>query len=98
MANDDMPPHFHPEAERRALQIRVRKVAGQLRALETMLGDDRDCAEILTQLVSARRGLKSLAEKVLAMHLHHCIEHLDDPKAAKKRMRELLTVLERYVE
>ena len=98
MADHDMPPHVHPEGERRALQIRVRKVAGQLRSLETMLAEDRDCAEILTQLVSARRGLKSLAEKVLAMHMHHCIENLDDPQGAKRRMRELLTVLERYVE
>ena len=95
---DDLLPHVHPEEERRALQIRVRKVGGQLRALETMLAEDRDCAEILTQLVSARRGLKSLAEKIMSMHMHHCIEHADSPQEGKKRLRELLTVLERYVE
>lgn len=97
MAND-MPPHFHPEGERQALRLRVRKVAGQLRALETMLAEDRECSDILTQLVSARRGLKSLAEKIMSMHMHNCIEHLDDPRDAKKRLRELMTVLERYVE
>ncbi len=90
--------HTHPEAERRALQIRVRKVGGQLRAIEEMLEEDRDCAEILTQLVSARRGLKALAEKLMATHMHHCIDHADNPAEAKRKLRELLTVLERYVE
>ncbi len=97
MANEKSP-HVHPEGERRALQIRVRKVGGQLRALETMLEEDRDCRGILTQLVSARRGLKSLAEKIMSMDMHHCIEHADNPQDGKKRLRELLTVLERYVE
>ena len=90
--------HTHPEADRHALQVRVRKVGGQLRAIEEMLEEDRDCAEILTQLVSARRGLKSLAEKLMAMHMHHCIDHADSPTEAKRKLRELLTVLERYVE
>ena len=98
MPTTDHDAHSHPEADRRALQVRVRKVGGQLRAIEGMLGEDRDCAEILTQLVSARRGLKSLAEKVIGMHMHHCIEHADNPAEAKRKLRELLTVLERYVE
>ena len=90
--------HVHPEAERRALTVRVRKVVGQLQGVEKMIAADQDCAEVLTQLISARRGLKSLAEKVMAMHMHACIEHADNPLQAKKKLRELLTVLERYVE
>ena len=95
---DDPFARVHPESDRRALQVRVRKVTGQLRALETMLAEDRDCSAILPQVVSARRGLKSLAEKIMSMHMHHCIDHADSPATAKRRLRELLTVLERYVE
>ena len=98
MSAADAHSHTHPEADRHALQVRVRKVSGQLRAIEGMLEEDRDCAEILTQLVSARRGLKSLAEKLMAMHMHHCIDHADNPAEGKRKLRELLTVLERYVE
>ena len=90
--------HQHPPDERRALQIRVRKIVGQLNAIEQMLGDDRDCPEILMQLVSARKGLKALAEKLIHSHTSHCIEGAHSPAEGKKKMRELLSVLERYVE
>ena len=90
--------HHHPEEEQRALVVRVRKVVGQLNSVERMLVEDRDCAEVLTQIVSARRGLKSLAEKLIHSHVHHCIENARDPTHAKKKLRDLVTVLERYVE
>ena len=90
--------HHHPEEERRAAIVRVRKVVGQLNAVERMLDEDRDCPEILTQIVSARRGLKSLAEKLIHSHAHHCIEGAQNPAEGRKKLRELLTVLERYVE
>ena len=90
--------HRHPEEERRASVVRTRKIAGQLGAIERMLDEDRDCAEILTQIVSARRGLKSLAEKLIHSHVQHCIEDAQNAAEGKRKLRELLTVFERYVE
>lgn len=90
--------HVHPPEERRASVMRSRKIAGQLAAIERMLEQDQDCSEILTQIVSARCGLKSLAEKLIHSHVHHCIEDAQSPTEGKRRLRELLTVLERYVE
>ena len=67
-------------------------------AEDGMLLDDRDCSEVLTQLVSARKGIKSLAEKLIHSHTHHCIEHAASPAEGRRKLRELLVVLERYVE
>jgi CsoR family transcriptional regulator, copper-sensing transcriptional repressor len=88
----------HPRAEQAALRARLGKIAGQLRAIDKMLAEDRDCAEILTQLVSARRGIKSLSEKLIQSHSEHCIEHARSQTEAKTKLRQLLTVLQRYVE
>lgn len=90
--------HQHPEEERQALRLRLRKVAGQLKAIDRMIEEDRDCAEILTQLVSARKGIKSLSEKLIHSHAHHCIENSASRSDSRKKLRELLVVLERYVE
>jgi DNA-binding FrmR family transcriptional regulator len=90
--------HQHPADERRSLQIRVRKIVGQLNAIERMLEQDRDCSEILTQLVSARKALKALAEKIIHSHAHHCIERARSSAESSKKLHELLVVLERYVE
>lgn len=90
--------HHHPEAGRRSSIIRVRKIVGQLNAVERMLDHDCGCTEILTQIVAARRGLKSLAEKLIHSHAHHCIEEAQNPEEGQRKLKELLTVLKRYVE
>jgi DNA-binding FrmR family transcriptional regulator len=90
--------HLHSPAEKKALKIRLRKIAGQLSAVERMIDDDHDCPEVLTQIVSARKALKSLAEVVIHQHTHDCIERATDPKEGQRKLRELLVVLERYVE
>jgi DNA-binding FrmR family transcriptional regulator len=90
--------HVHGTAEKRALEIRLRKVIGQLKSVEQMVENDHDCIDVLTQIVSARKALKSFAEVVIHQHTHDCIAHASDPREGQKRLRELLTVLERYVE
>jgi DNA-binding FrmR family transcriptional regulator len=93
-----MKPHSHPPGERGAHKLRVRRIAGQLNAIERMLDEDRDCSEILMQLVSARKALKSLAEALIHSHMQHCIEHARTPAEGREQLQELLAVLKRYAE
>jgi DNA-binding FrmR family transcriptional regulator len=93
-----MKQHTHSRSERDAQKLRVRRIVGQMNAIERMLDEDRDCAEILMQLVSARKALKSLAENLIHSHMQHCIEHAHSPAEGRKELQELLVVLKRYVE
>lgn len=88
---------LHSHEDRNALKIRIRKIAGQLKAVESMLEDGTDCPDILNQVVSARRALKSFAEKLIHEHTLHCIEGAKK-KEGHLELQKLLTVLERYVE
>ncbi len=90
--------HKHPEHEKKALQLRLRKIAGQITAIERMVGEDCDCPDVLTQVVSARKALKSFAEVVIHEHLHHCIEGAHSAREGQRKLKELLSVLERFVE
>lgn len=87
-----------PEADRRALQIRLRKIIGQLKGVETMVAGDYDCAELLNQLVSARKAIKSLAEKVINDHLEHHLLTNDPSEQQRRQLREITVMLRRYVE
>ncbi|MGC4017349.1 MAG: metal-sensitive transcriptional regulator [Luteolibacter sp.] len=87
-----------PEADRRALQIRLRKITGQLHAVEKMVAGDYECAEVLNQLVSARRAIKSLAEKIIMEHLEHSLEDMSPTGKGARQLREVATMLKRYVE
>lgn len=87
-----------PEADRRALQLRLRKIIGQLQAIERTVGGDYECAEVLNQLVSARRAIKSLAEKIILEHLEHSLADMSPTGKSARQLREVATMLKRYVE
>ncbi len=90
--------HTHSPVGKRALKVRLHKIAGQVSAIEKMIDNDTDCPDVLTQVVSVKRALKSFAETVIETHLHDCIQGAAQPREAQRRLRELLTVLRRYVE
>jgi DNA-binding FrmR family transcriptional regulator len=89
--------HLHPAGEKAALIARLRKIRGQVQAIEAMLEADADCPEVLMQVVSARRALKSFGDVLIHSHLHDCIEHAANPAEGRRKLRTFLTVLERYV-
>jgi DNA-binding FrmR family transcriptional regulator len=89
--------HIHPKSEKDALIIRLRKVRGQVEALERLVSQDADCTDVLNQVISARSALKSFAEKVIHAHVHDCIESVKDPVQGRRNLRSLVTVLHRYV-
>jgi DNA-binding FrmR family transcriptional regulator len=86
-----------PGLEKRALVVRLRKIKGQIEAIEKMVEANADCADLLMQVVSARRALKSFSEEVLESHLHSCIENAGSASGGRANVRSLITVLERYV-
>ena len=90
--------HKHSDTQKAALHNRLRKIAGQVAAIERMIDEDLDCPEVLTQVVSVRKALKSFAELIIHDHLHECIGGAGDLKDGQRKLRELLTVLERFVE
>jgi len=89
--------HIHPKSEKDALITRLRKIRGQVQALERLVSEDADCTEILNQVISARSGLKSLGEKIIHSHVNDCIENIKDVVQGRRNLRSLITVLERYV-
>lgn len=90
--------HEHSAEEKQALLIRLRKIAGQIRGIEKMVEDDTDCPDVLVQAVSVRKALKSFSELVIRQHMHTCIEQASSEKESRRKLKELLAVLERYVD
>ena len=88
--------HSRPGLEKRALVVRLRKIKGQIEAIEKMVEADTDCSDVLMQVVSARRALKSFSEEMIGSHLHECIESAASPSEGRRELRSLLTVLKRY--
>ena len=65
---------------------RLRRIEGQVRGLQRMVGDDAYCIDVLTQVSAATRALESFALALLEEHLSHCVTDAiasgaDDAKA-----------------
>jgi len=57
-----------PDYERR-----LRRIEGQVRGLHAMVGEDRYCIDILTQISAVTRALQEVAIGLLDEHLAHCV-------------------------
>lgn len=51
---------------------RLRRLEGQLRGLQRMVEEDQSCADILTQLASAKSALNSTGDAMLETYLTLC--------------------------
>ena len=61
---------------------RLRRVRGQINALEKMYQEKRDCLEIVQQLTAATSALKKITELVLTDEI--CSRKMDKDKWQKK--------------
>ncbi len=62
------------ESETKKLTTRLRRIEGQIRGIEKMILDDKECIEIVRQINSASSALHSVWAEVVSSHLKHCIK------------------------
>src|SRR4030095_14853656 len=80
------------------LLSRLSRVAGQVRGLSAMLKAGRACFDVVAQLRAARAGLARVEQIVLADHLKLCVEEAiesGDPKAQRKKLDDLIAIIEK---
>ena len=66
-----------PEETVSDLIKRLRRIEGQVRGLQQMLADGRDCREVVTQLSAANKALEQAGFVLVAAGLTWC---LSDPE------------------
>jgi CsoR family transcriptional regulator, copper-sensing transcriptional repressor len=78
---------------------RLRRIEGQVRGLQRMVGEDAYCIDVLTQVSATTRALESVALQLLGDHLGHCVREAvarGGPEADEK-VREAREAIERLV-
>ena len=78
------------QAERDLIN-RLKRIEGQVRALQQMIEDRRGCEAILTQLISVRAALDGTATKIVTIYVDECLaKPPDEAKRDLVRAVELL--------
>lgn len=77
---------------------RLSRIEGQVRGIGRMVGDDRYCVDVLTQLQAVRAALTRVENEVLKDHLDHCVMEAmtgDDLAERQAKAGELIELLGR---
>lgn len=70
-----------PEETIDDLLRRLRRIEGQVRGIQQMLVDGRECRDVVTQISAANKALEQTGFKLVASGLTYC---LNDPEKAAK--------------
>lgn len=86
----------HVNRDKKKLLSRVRRIQGQLTALETALNGDVDCTGILVQIAAAKGAIHGLMIEVLAGHLAAHVAGETSPRKRSDEAERLIELLRHY--
>ena len=73
---------------------RLKRSEGQLRGIQKMMEEKRDCIDIITQLTAVRSSVDRIIELMITENLTTCInDPLEDPQAQKERLEKAVKYL-----
>lgn len=78
--------------------IRLRRIKGQIEGVERMIGENRYCMDIVTQIRSIMAALRSTEGLVMERHLRHCVAdaiNAHDQRKTEEKISELITLFQK---
>lgn len=89
----------HTIRNKKKMLARVRRIAGQVRAIEAALDQERECSVVLQQITSCRGAITGLMMEVIEGHIRmHVLDPNEDPTPAQSRAAEdLIDTMKSYL-
>ena len=78
------------------LHRRLRKIIGQVQAIDRMVDEDVPCEDILAQSNAAKSALHKAGQVVLEGHLQHCVRDGIEHGDAEKTIQNFAKAVERF--
>lgn len=89
----------HTVKDKEKLLHRVRRLRGQLNAVEKALEAEHDCSTVLLTLAACRGAMDALMSEIIEGHIRfHILDPKHEPSAEqKKAAQEVIGVVRRYL-
>ncbi len=89
----------HVIRDKKKLLHRIRRIRGQLDAVEKALNEGHDCSEIMQTIAAARGAINGLMAEVIDGHIRfHVVDPDRNPSSERARAaQELIDVVKTYL-
>lgn len=78
------------------LHNRLKRVDGQIKAIDRMIEQDVPCEDIIIQINAAKTALHKTGQVVLEGHLNHCVKDGIEHGDAEKTIADFAKALEYF--
>lgn len=73
------------------ISTRLRRIEGQIRGIQKMLDEGRECEDMLTQMMAVRSAMDQAGARIMECHLDRCL--LEGWECDEERMAQLRSAL-----
>lgn len=78
------------------LHRRIKKIVGQIQAIDKMIDQDVPCEDVLIQINAAKSALHKVGQIVLEGHLNHCVRDGIEHGDANKTIADFTKAIEHF--
>lgn len=78
------------------LHRRLKKIIGQVQAIDRMVDQDVPCEDVLMQINAAKSALNKVGQVVLEGHLKHCVRDGIENGDADQTIEKFTKAVERF--
>ena len=87
---------MHPSHENQL--VRLKKVEGQVRGIQTMIEERRYCMDLLSQTRAVTGAMRKIESGILEIHLKHCVNDAISSKSSEEtalKIKEIIRIFEK---
>ena len=78
------------------LHRRLKKIIGQLNAIDRMIEEDIPCEQILMQVNASKSALHKVGHIIVEGHLEHCVKQAMEKDDIDEALVDISSILEYY--
>ena len=78
------------------LHRRLKKIAGQINAIDRMIDEDVPCEDIIVQINAAKSAIHKVGQIVMEGHIQHCVRDGIEHGDADKTIAEFTKVIDQF--
>jgi DNA-binding FrmR family transcriptional regulator len=89
----------HTTKDKEKLLNRIRRIKGQISAIENALDEDQECSKVLQAIAACRGAMNGLMAEVMEGHVrYHVLDPKGKPTARQgEAAEELIDIVNRYL-